>query len=159
VSELRERLLEELLKIRLTGIDDVADGRRAAERRGACLRNRRIRCRGPERLLAIVALEHVILEVLAEEAKLPELIGHVLADVGDGAIRAHDHLLPRLYASLGIRRLAGRVVGSRFAGPVVDPHDPAALEPTLGLEEDGAGALQELERMRPEMQAEDVAFP
>ena len=39
---------------------------------------------------------------------------------------------------------------------VFDPHHPAAFELALGLQEDGAGLLQELERVGPEVQAQDV---
>ena len=53
-------------------------------------------------------------------------------------------LLPRL-------RRRGRLV--------LDPHHPAAFQLALGLQEDGAGALEELEGVGPEVQAQDVAFP
>ena len=51
----------------------------------------------------------------------------------------------------------------RLARPVrlavVDGHHPAAGEPAVGLEVDGALLLENLERVRPEPQAQDVAFP
>ena len=33
-----------------------------------------------------------VVEILAQQAEFPELIRDVLADVGDRAVRAHDHL-------------------------------------------------------------------
>ncbi len=44
-------------------------------------------------------------------------------------------------------------------GVVVDLHHPAAGVLPFGLQEDRAGLLQHVERARPELEAEDVAFP
>ena len=52
-----------------------------------------------------------IAEVAAQQAELPQVIGDVLADVGHGAVRAHDHLgifigsRPGLQPSVPARRI------------------------------------------------------
>ena len=48
---------------------------------------------------------------------------------------------------------------SGLAAVLVDPHDPAALQPPFGLQVDDALLLEDLEGARPELQAQDVAFP
>ena len=55
----------------------------------------------------------------------------------------------------GVQRLRQ---GGACAAVLIDPHDPAAGEPSLGLKKDGALRLQDLEGLRPELQAEDVSF-
>ena len=52
----------------------------------------------------------------------------------------------------------GRSSVRALAGPFVDPHDPAAGELALGLQEHRALRLQDVERVRPELQPQDVAF-
>ena len=53
----------------------------------------------------------LIMEVAAEQAELPELVRDVLPDIGDDAVRAHDHLLARFLvlfiAVAGARRPHG----------------------------------------------------
>src|SRR5437867_5737837 len=82
-----ERLLQQLLQIRLPDVDDVVDVRRAAEHRmvafAAC------RARRPQRSLWAI-LEDAIVEILSKQSKLPELVRDVLADVRDDAVRTHD---------------------------------------------------------------------
>ena len=51
------------------------------------------------------------------------------------------------------------MLGLRVSRAVLDLHDPAAGELALGLQEDLAGLLQELEGVRPEVQPQDVALP
>ena len=63
---------------------------------------------------------------------------------------------PSALASTAVSASAGESPGGLV---LVDLHDPAALQAAFGLQEDRAGLLQELERVRPEMQPEDVAFP
>ena len=105
------------------------------------------------------------MEVLAEQPELPELVGHVLADVGHRAVGSHDDFLARLDArldpSLSCRTVdvRGRFLDIGRSRVVVYSHDPTALEASLGLHEDRARLLEELERVRPEVELEDVAFP
>src|SRR4051812_45013740 len=87
-----ERLLQQLLQVRLADVDDVVDVRGAAKLRMpalAAIRARRPQRPSRQRLVA----EHAIVKVLPEETELPELIRDVLADVGDDAIRADDDFL------------------------------------------------------------------
>ena len=78
-----------VLQIRLARIDDVVDARAAAERRRARLR---LRCRRPHLVPVRIRVPLAIVEILAQQAEFPKLIGDVLADVGHGAVRAHDDL-------------------------------------------------------------------
>ena len=57
-------------------------------------------------------------------------------------------------ARFGIRVIVVR----RRRRAVFDPHDPAAGQLAFGLQEDGALCLEDLERVRPELQPQDVAF-
>ena len=89
-----------------------------------------------------------VAEVLAgQQAELPEVIGDVFTDVGDGAVRAHD--------DLGVFVGAGVVRIELGAGA---PHDVAARVLALSLEakhaaleHDGAGGV-------PEVQGDDLAL-
>src|SRR3972149_4297578 len=47
---------------------------------------------GPQDVSAGVGVKAAIGEVAAEQSELPHLVGDVLADVGNGAVRAHDDL-------------------------------------------------------------------
>ena len=92
------------------------------------------------------------MEVLVEQAELPQLIRDVFADVGDGAVRADDHLriidvcLRRLCFSrlLAVRLalLLSELRGRRLALEQVRRHDPAAAVLALGLEVDGLSLFQ-----------------
>ncbi len=91
----------------------------------------------------------------AEQAELPELVGDVLADVGDDAVRPHDHLLAAS-RFVGVSPSARLVVGGACA--FLDPHHPAAGQLAFGLQEHRALRLQDVEGVRPELQAQDVAL-
>ena len=95
--------------------------------------------RGPEHVAVLVDALPAIPEVAVEEAQLPELVGDVLARVGDGAVGADDDLVV--------------VAAFRFHG-----EDPAARVLALRLQADGARGLELLEGAVPEVQAEDVAL-
>ena len=103
------------------------------------------------------------MEIAPQQAKLPELIGNVLADIGHGSVRSDDDFLALFDVRLGVRvgcLVVIRVVRLGFRRfRVLDRHDPAALEAPLGLEEHRLSRLELLERRRPEMQAKDVALP
>src|SRR5580698_2326798 len=92
-----------------------------------CARLGRTRGGRPQRAAIRLLREQTIVEVLAEQPELPELVGDVLPDVGHDTIRPDDDLLARL------RFLEVTVDDS--AGVLVDAHDPAAAEPTSGLQE------------------------
>src|SRR6266851_9296095 len=96
----------------------------------------------PERLPVGLLGEAAVPEVVTEEAELPELIGDVLAHVRHDAVGPDDDLFAGLFVL--------------FSSPFLfDSHDPAASEPSLGLEEDGAVRLQDVEGAGPELQAQD----
>jgi hypothetical protein len=106
--------------------------------------------------------ERAVEEIFAEKAELPQLVRHVLADIGDRPVGSYDDFLARLHGvAVGVwQRCSG--IGRLWFGArlvLLDAHDPAALQASLGLHEHGAGRLEELERVRPEVQAQDVAFP
>ncbi len=87
------------------------------------------------------------MEVPAQQAELPELVGHVLAHVGHGAVAPHDDLV-RVGHALEVRRLR-------------EGHDPAAPVLVLrigGHEVHGARRLELLEAGGPETALQDVAL-
>ena len=89
-----------------------------------------------------IALPEAVIKVLAEQAELPELIGDVLADVSDRAVRAHDD-----FAVLGFllaRCVLGRGRGLRFAALAKGRrgHHPAASILALFLEIYGPRCLR-----------------
>ncbi len=90
-----------------------------------------------------VLKQSLVVEILAQQSELPKLIGDVLADVGDGAVRAHDHLVVFRF----------RVGGERGRG-----HYPAAFVLALGLEVDRLLLLEQVERRSPEFQMENLAL-
>ncbi len=91
--------------------------------------------------------ETAVAEVATELAELPEMIGDVLADVADGAVRAHDDLLV-FVGEFGFGLRGGR----RTA------HHPTSgvLAVILFIEDALFDHL--LEGEIPEMQAQDFAF-
>ena len=91
-----------------------------------------------------VGFEPLVVEVHAEQAELPELVGDVLGRVGHRSVRAHEDLVRLLHS--------GELFGLREA------QDPAAGVLALRLEDHRARSLEELERARPETPAQDVAL-
>ena len=84
------------------------------------------------------------MEIEAEEAEFPHLVGDVLADVGDDAVGAHNHFRFGFLAFLG-GRLAQR-------------HDPAAGV-LAGFRAGDDAAVDHLSESRlPEIQFQDVTF-
>src|SRR5437016_3469056 len=95
MADVNQRLLEQLLQVRLPDVDDVVDVRSAAEIRMIALAAfgaRRPQRSRRQRLLA----EDVVVKVLAEQPELPELIRDVLANVGDDAVGPDDDLFALL---------------------------------------------------------------
>ena len=92
-----------------------------------------------------VGEKRLVAKVLAQQAELPQVVGDVLADVGDRAIRADDNL--------GV--LIKIALGNLGAGP---GHHPAALVLALALEVEHAGLLQLLEGRLPELQVQNLAL-
>ena len=104
VAHRRERLLQQLLQVRLADVDDVVGRAGAAEGR---MRRRVVRglpTSSPRAAGRRRAWQRAGNEVPAEQAELPELVRDVFADVGDGAVRAHDDLLASLIIARRVRR-------------------------------------------------------
>ena len=147
MSEGPQRLAEQRLQIHLPRVDHVVDAGGAAERRGIRLAiggRRR-----PQDVAIGLRRETVIAKVATEQAELPELVRNVFADVGDDAVGADDHFFARFLICLA---------GSPAASPLFDSHHPAAGQPAFGLQKHRALRFQDVERVRPEFQPEDVAL-
>ena len=86
-----------------------------------------------------------VIEILAQQAEFPKLIGDVLADIGDGAVGADDH-----FAVVGI------LVGLLLEG--AGGHHPAAFVLAFGFEINGLALLQLLEGGLPKLQVQDLAL-
>ena len=116
---MRSAWLEQRLQVHLPRVDDVVDALRVAERRrvGVAVAGRR----RPERPAVGLRREAAIAEIAAEQAELPELVGDVLADVGDDAVRADDDFLARFV----VVWLARRPVGVAFFDRITQ--QPASL--------------------------------
>jgi hypothetical protein len=76
------------LRVGLARVDDVVDGLRAAEMRVGL---DAVFGRDPALVIG-VREERLVAEVATEQAELPEVVGDVFADVGDGAVGADDDL-------------------------------------------------------------------
>src|SRR5262245_2967818 len=163
MSNSNQRLLEQLLKIRLSDVDDVVDVCRSAV--AWMIRETILAARRPQRTVGAFR-EDAVLEITAEQPELPELIRDVFADVGDDTVGPDDDLLTLLGVLFVPRcRLADRQlgVGSWGVGSCFQlflyRHHPAAREATLSTQVNGARGFQHLEGLRPEFQSKDVAFP
>ncbi len=108
---------------------------------------------GPAGAVGIL-VEFLVEEVLlGQEAELPEVVGDVLADVGDGAVRADDDLGFFIGAGVGV------------AFRTCPAHDPAAAVLAFGLlvedaalDHEGAGGVPEVEREDLGFAGEEVVF-
>ena len=97
VAKAAESLNDVGLGIGLARIDDVVDGLGAAEAGVVCLSGF-----GGDPALAVgIAEERTVGEVASEETEFLEVVGDVLANVGDGAVGADDDL------GIFVRALAG----------------------------------------------------
>ena len=85
----RKRFDDGVLRIALARVDHVIDCRDAAEVRMILLS---LLGGDPDFVIVGIAKELVIAEVAAQQPKLPEVVGDVLADVADRAVGANDDL-------------------------------------------------------------------
>ena len=143
-----------ILEVRLPDIDDVVNLVRTAKR-GSIGRSA-IGHRHPSAFRRR-DLGRPVSEVLArEQSELPQLVGNVLADIGDGSVRAHDHLVRIRRFLVGVGGLALRGIArcaERRGG-----HHPAAGVLACVLQVDRAPLLEQFERRRPKAQLEDLAL-
>ena len=88
VSQRAQARDDHLLRIRLPGVDHVEHFVRVAE----CWRARIVALAGGDPGLVAVRMlvKAPVVEIAVEQAEFPEVVGDVLADVGDGAVGAHD---------------------------------------------------------------------
>ena len=86
VAHAAQRLNHVGLRIALARVDHVIDGLRAAKVR---MRLHAVHGRDPA-LVIRIGEEWLVAEVAAEQAKLPEVIGDVFADIRHGAVGTHD---------------------------------------------------------------------
>ena len=119
-----------------------------------------VRVRGRPQRPSRPAREHAVVEILPEQPQLPELVGDVLADVGDRAVRSHDDLLA-LFVCVPRFIILARVAAVALGGlaRVLNRHHPAACETSFLLQIHCAACFQDVEGLRPELQPQDVAFP
>ncbi len=77
-----------------------------------------------------------VMKILAKQPKFPELIGNVLADIGDRAIGTHDDLVLRICVFLrAVFRCFFQFLS--FFGLLFPRHDPAARHFPGGRELNG----------------------
>ncbi|OQC39426.1 MAG: hypothetical protein BWX64_01631 [Acidobacteria bacterium ADurb.Bin051] len=137
VAERFEAGADDPLQVALAGVDHVDHPPRVAEG-GRVLRT--LRGRLPDSLLHPVPVG----ELLAEQPELPELVGDVLAHVGDRAVGADDHLVG--------------IFEPGELGDVGERHDPAAGVLAVCFQAHGAALPELLEGVIEEVEAEDVAL-
>src|SRR5258705_13254474 len=128
VADRNERLLQQLLQIRLPDVDDVVDVRGAAEHRVLTLAAGR--ARRPERSLRPL-LKYPVMEILSKKPELPELVRDVLADIRHDAIRPDDDLLAFFF--VGVRPGFGIRDPGFGVEILLNGHDPAPFESSLRL--------------------------
>ncbi len=131
-----QALDDDVLQIRLPDIDDVVYGVPMTEGRMIASASRR---RGDPDVSG--GIEQFVLEVLVQQADFPQLIGDVLADIGHRAVGSDDDLV--VFVTFGL-----------------EPHDPAAgVLALVSRRRSRFFCLQLLERVIPEFEMKDVAFP
>ena len=132
-----------ILQIRLAHVDHVVNRVAFAEMRATGCGCGSIG-RDPDFVAVGVSRQRPVVEVFAEQPELPELVSDVLADVSDGAVRAHDHFAV--------------FVGFVFAAERRRRHHPAAAVLAFGFEVDRLALFQQFERRRPEFEMQNLAL-
>lgn len=132
---------DDLLRIRLTRVDDVIYRLATAEM--GVLFVVRVGGRDPKLLAVGVGVKQFVVEIKAQDAEFPHLIGDVFARVSDRSVRADEDLV-------------GFVVF--VAGVLLERHHPATgLFAFVDVVND-AELFHLLERLVPEMQVQDLRF-
>ena len=90
ISEAAQRFDHGVLRLRLAGVDHVVDFRHIAEMR---MVQRAHRGRDPAIMSVGIAIKLAIAEIAAQQAKLPQVVGDVFADVADRAVGTDDDFL------------------------------------------------------------------
>ena len=140
-----------VLRIVLAGVDDVVDVRRRGRRRGE--RVSLVATVEIQQVWVGVLVEFRVAEVFAgEEAELPEVVGDVFADVGDGAVGADDDF-GVFVGEGGVSSLLCDGFGCASAA-----HDVAAFVFAGGFEVEDAFFDHQRAGRVPEVEGEDLAL-
>ena len=99
-----------------------------------------------------ISEEAVVAKVAAEQAELPEVIGDIFADVGDGAVGADDDF------GVFVKSVLRTVLVLGFCGCACAGHDPAAFVLAFVLEIEHAGFFELFEGGFPEFEVKDFAL-
>src|ERR1035438_4221548 len=138
VAECPQTGHDSILKIGLPGIDHVVDGFGASEMRTTTFW---LRMRAGD----VNGLPGPVIEILAKQSEFPELIGNVLADVGDGPVGSNNY-----FAVLGV------FVRLLFEG--AGRHHPTAFVFALRFEINGLALLELLKSRFPKLEMQDFAL-
>ncbi len=131
-----------ILQIRLPRVDHVVHQLATTEFRPA----RRLRLVGADKDRVTVKLSPwPIIEIFAEQAELPKLVGDVLADIGNRVVGTNDDLA-----------VVGILIGLRLE--CAGRHHPAAFVLPLGFQINRLAFFQLREGGFPESQVQDLAF-
>src|SRR5689334_9106525 len=115
---------------------------------------------GDPHLTAVrVAVKTLIAEVAPQQAKLPQMVGNVLADIGNSIVGTDNHLGVFIW-TLGSRSVLLFVRGWLFYGfrRRSSLHHPAAFVLALSFKIEHALLLELRKSRLPEMQMENFAF-
>ncbi len=141
ISHAAQGLDDVSLRVTLPRVNDVVDGLRATK-----VRMGLVSMLGRDPALVIwVSEERLVAKVLAQQAKLPQVIGDILAHVSYSPIRPHNHF--RVFVRLAVRNLR--------AGPC---HHPATLVLALGFVVEDACLFELLEGRFPELEAQNLTL-
>src|SRR5262245_36071705 len=95
VTQAEQSLLHDVLKVRLSDVDDVVDSMAVSEGRHILASRRR--ARDPYVLFFV---EQLVVKILIEQADLPKLISDILADIRYCAVRSNNDFV--VFVPLGI---------------------------------------------------------
>src|ERR1039458_1399939 len=147
ISHAAQGLDDVSLRVTLPRVNDVVDGLRATK-----VRMGLVSMLGRDPALVIwVSEERLVAKVLAQQAKLPQVIGDILAHVSYRAVGADNHF--GVFVRLAVRNL--RAGPARSGGPC---HHPAALVLALGLKVEHACLFEVLEGRFPELEAQNLTL-
>src|SRR6516165_9800677 len=143
---------DDILQIGLACVDDVVYRFSVAEMGRVWFI--RAACGGPDNARVRRIGPLAIMEVLAEQSKLPQLISNVLANVCHGTIRSHDNLGLILWRGCGPS--SGGVVTKvpfflHLLGVLPPRHDPAACILSGSRKLNGATGFKLFERRFPKV--------
>src|ERR1043166_5139708 len=137
----RDTFPDDILRIRLSRVDDVVD--RLAAAKTGMLAGDRISRRHPDFATIRILVKLPVIKIEPEDAELPHLVSDVLAGVGDGAVGADEDLV----ALVLVRALV-----------LLERHHPTAFLLAFVDVMNDAELLHRLERLVPKMQVQNFAL-